>query len=336
MVAHPEHLIHHKGELRNGVIGGTGFADKAANFETIPTDYGNVRVGHIQLGGRDTVFIARHQELSAPLDVNNRANVEALKLLSVERVVTISAAGQLRADVPPGHLVAVSGLLYFANDRKQVSFNHRGTMLMHTPLSSLYDNQLHAALVASWKESEPAIAALYANGSTMGLKVGFHDTGTYFNSPPPQFNTEDFEEFLRRVYGDKLTVIGQTLMPEAALIREFGMTQTALAMCTDPSTFPGGERPVTHAGPGGVTDVATITSQAALILVDAALRKIPDDYFDPFSHDAIPISVNPRQVQWNRLRMRKPRLAVILDQAFPPEQRVPYTFLQKARYLLTR
>ena len=84
MVTRPEHLL--RPDKRNGVIGGTGFSERAQNFETIHTDYGDVRVGHLELGGRDTIFIARHQRLQAPFQVNYRANVEAMKLLGVNKV----------------------------------------------------------------------------------------------------------------------------------------------------------------------------------------------------------------------------------------------------------
>lgn len=93
-----------------------------------------------------------------------------------------------------------------------------------------------------------------------------------------------------------IKLIGQTLLPEAALLREMGIAQVGIGMCTDHSNFPGAVRPVTHAGEGGVMDVAAVTSQAALILLDNALKLIPDNFYDPIAHDSLKNSVHPNQV----------------------------------------
>jgi len=57
-------------EIRRAVIGGTGFSERAQKFETIKTDYGDVKFGHLDLGGKDVIFLARHQKLQIPSHVN--------------------------------------------------------------------------------------------------------------------------------------------------------------------------------------------------------------------------------------------------------------------------
>jgi len=125
-------------EQRQGIIAGTGFSEKASDFEIIQTDYGDVRVGHLQLGGKDTIFLARHQKLQIPSHVNYRANVEALKLLGVNRVFAVSAAGRMHKDVLPGHLVNVSDLVWDHTGKRETTFAEDECLILHAALASLY------------------------------------------------------------------------------------------------------------------------------------------------------------------------------------------------------
>ncbi|OGK25353.1 hypothetical protein A3D76_04785, partial [Candidatus Roizmanbacteria bacterium RIFCSPHIGHO2_02_FULL_37_9b] len=314
MVALPEQLIHQ--EKRNAVIAGTGFSEKAQDFEKIHTDYGDVRFGHLELGGKDTIFIARHQRLQAPFQVNYRANAQALKLLGVNKVASISAAGRMRKNVLPGHLVNVDDLTFMSLGARSTSFSEEEALLLHSPTASPYSEGLRQKINEAWKLSKAEIKALYALYPQFQLSAKLHTNGTYFNSDPPWFNTGTQEAMIRTSYRN-MKLIGQTLLPEAALLREMGMAQVALGMCTDHSNFPGAIRPVIHAGEGGVMDIAAVTSGAALLLLDNAMRLIPDDYYDSFAHESISNSVHPDQVNWHRLRWKRPRLAVIIDQALP-------------------
>ena len=333
MVTRPEHLL--RPDKRNGVIGGTGFSERAQNFETIHTDYGAVRSGHLELGGRDTIFIARHQRLQAPFQVNYRANVEAMKLLGVNKVASISAAGRMDKDVLPGHLVNVDDLAFMSLGARPMSFSEEEALLLHAPLTAPYSEGLRDILTNAWDQSQAQIAELYAKYPQLELALGFHPDGTYFNSDPPWFNTNAQETMIRKNFPN-MRLIGQTLLPETALLRELGIAQVAIGMCTDHSNFPGAVRPVSHAGEGGVMDVAAITSGAALILLDNAMKSLPDDFSDPFAHTMIQNSIHPNQVNWHKLRWKRPRLAVIIDQGLPVDQRHPYNLIDRLRYLAVR
>jgi 5'-methylthioadenosine phosphorylase len=54
--------------------------------------------------GPEVVFISRHgvDHSILPSEVNNRANIAALKSLGVEAVVAFSAVGSLREEIAPG------------------------------------------------------------------------------------------------------------------------------------------------------------------------------------------------------------------------------------------
>lgn len=180
----PENLIRGSTEKRNGVIAGTGFSEKATDFETIHTDYGNVKVGHLQLGEKDTIFLARHQHLEAPNAVNYRANVQALKLLGVNNVWSVSAAGRMAEDVLPGHLVNIDDLAYHSLGKRETSFAEKQALLLHTPLASPFSEGLRDALTQAWFSSKELIEKLYESFPQLELSAGLHNNGTYFNCDP--------------------------------------------------------------------------------------------------------------------------------------------------------
>ena len=80
-----------------------------------------------ELAGVDLVFLPRHGRghVLAPSEINYRANIDALKRAGVTDVISVSACGSLREDLPPGHFVIVDQFIdrTFARDK---SFFGRG------------------------------------------------------------------------------------------------------------------------------------------------------------------------------------------------------------------
>src|SRR3982751_4398435 len=98
-----------------GVIGGSGVYDlpgiEDLREERIASPWGEpsdaVRIGRIK--ETTVAFLPRHgrgHRLS-PSELNYRANIAALKHLGVTDVLSLSAVGGLRADLPPGTFVVV-------------------------------------------------------------------------------------------------------------------------------------------------------------------------------------------------------------------------------------
>src|SRR3970040_2306628 len=119
-----------------GVLGGTGLLAIAGleNIERrqVATPFGEPS-GPIVLGtleGRPVAFLARHGESHRlnPSEVNYRANVYALKVVGVERVVAISACGSLRQEFEPGRLV-VPEQLFDATHARERSFFGQGVVV---------------------------------------------------------------------------------------------------------------------------------------------------------------------------------------------------------------
>ncbi|MBN8898355.1 MAG: S-methyl-5'-thioadenosine phosphorylase, partial [Rhodospirillales bacterium] len=98
-----------------GIIGGSGLYDidglTEKTWQQVETPWGTpsdaLLVG--RLGGVRCVFLPRHgrgHPLS-PTHLNYRANIDALKRLGVTDVLSLSAVGSLKAELPPGHFVIV-------------------------------------------------------------------------------------------------------------------------------------------------------------------------------------------------------------------------------------
>jgi 5'-methylthioadenosine phosphorylase len=97
-----------------GIIGGSGFYDLAldnARSETIDSPWGApsnlLRIGEV--GGLPVVFLPRHGpgHTLPPSDINYRANIDVLKRAGVTDLVSVSACGSFREELPPGTFVIV-------------------------------------------------------------------------------------------------------------------------------------------------------------------------------------------------------------------------------------
>ena len=98
-----------------GIIGGSGVYDlpglEDVREEIVATPWGEpsdaLRFGRI--GTTEAVFLPRHgrgHRLS-PSGINYRANIDALKRVGVTDVISVSACGSFREELPPGLFVAV-------------------------------------------------------------------------------------------------------------------------------------------------------------------------------------------------------------------------------------
>src|SRR5580704_13275536 len=95
--------------VKIGIIGGSGLYSMPGLTDTrevrVKTPFGNpsdaIVVGLLE--GRRVAFLARHGRghVLSPSEINYRANVCAMKMLGIERIISVSAVGSLRDDLPP-------------------------------------------------------------------------------------------------------------------------------------------------------------------------------------------------------------------------------------------
>ena len=203
-----------------GIIGGSGIYDLPGlgnlREQRIAGPWGDpsgpLRIGEI--AGLPVVFLSRHDQghRLSPSDINYRANIDVLKRAGVTDLISLSACGSFKEELPPGSFVLVDQFVDRTYKRES-SFFGKGLVAhvsMAHPVSPLLRAHLRAAAIAE------------------GITA--HWGGTYVCIEGPQFST----------YAESMTyqqlgysVIGMTNMPEAKLAREAEICYATVAMVTD-------------------------------------------------------------------------------------------------------
>ena len=203
-----------------GIIGGSGLYDidglEDKAWRTVATPWGapSDELLFGRLAGVRCVFLPRHGRghKVSPTHLNYRANIDALKRSGVTDVLSLSAVGSLREDLPPGDFVIVDQFIDRSFAREK-SFFGEG-IVAHVSMAHPVCTRLGDALEASAR--------------TLSLPVT--RGGTYMVMEGPQFSTKAESE-LYRSWG--CSVIGMTNMPEAKLAREAERCYATVAMVTD-------------------------------------------------------------------------------------------------------
>lgn len=178
------------------------------------------------LGGQRVAFLARHGRGHRfnPSEVNYRANIYALKLLGVKRIVSISACGSLREDYAPGDIVIPDQL--FDNTRLRERSFFGGGLVVHASVADPFAPQLSAAL--------------HTAASATSARV--HRGGSFITIEGPRFSTRAESEVFRK-WG--MSLVGMTTSPEAFLAREAEIAYAVLAHVTDYDVWHQTAEPVT-------------------------------------------------------------------------------------------
>ncbi len=215
-----------------GIIGGSGLysmpgLEKAREVK-IRTPFGNpsdaLVVGRLE--GRRVAFLARHGigHRFLPSEVNYRANIFALKLLGVERIISVSAVGSLRESLQPLEFVVPDQ--FFDRTRGRPSTFFGQGLVAHAPFDKPTCGDLGATL---------ADACVRAG-------VTVHRGGTYVCMEGPLFSTLAESLFYRRMQFD---IIGMTNLTEAKLAREAELCYASISMVTDYDCWHPGHETVT-------------------------------------------------------------------------------------------
>lgn len=214
------------------VIGGSGLYDLPGLQEVVEatpeTPYGPpsapIVVGRLE--GRRVAFLARHGigHRLMPSEVPYRANIFALKMLGVERVISVSACGSLQEELAPGHIVIPEQL--YDNTRGRVPTFFGEGLVGHLSVPNPFCPDLSTQLEN----------AAHAAGGTV------HRGGTFITIEGPRFSTKA-ESHLFRQWG--MSLIGMTTSPEAFLAREAELCYAVMAHVTDCDVWHTSAAPVT-------------------------------------------------------------------------------------------
>jgi len=203
-----------------GIIGGSGIYEieglKDAEWRQLRSPFGAPSDALLfgELDGQRLVFLPRHGRghRIPPSGLNFRANIDVLKRAGVTEILSLSAVGSLREDLPPGTFVIVDQFIDRTFAREKSFFG--------------------AGMVAHVSVADPVCARLgdHLEAAAGELGLPARRSGTYMVMEGPQFSTRA-ESNLYRSWG--CDVIGMTNMPEAKLAREAEICYATVAMVTD-------------------------------------------------------------------------------------------------------
>jgi 5'-methylthioadenosine phosphorylase len=248
-------------EIEVGVIGGSGLYSMSGQTGTrelrVKTPFGDPSdafvVGTVE--GKRVAFLARHGRghRILPTELNYRANIYAMKLLGVQRIISVSAVGSLLENLRPGEFLVPDQFFDNTKGRK----------------STFFGNGV-AAHVTFDKPTCPQLSTVLAD-ACVSCAVPVHRKGTYINMEGPQFSTLAEANFYRAM---KFDVVGMTNVTEAKLAREAEICYSTIAMITDYDCWHPAHESVTVA-----TVIATLNQNAtnAQNVLREAIKTLPAD-----------------------------------------------------------
>jgi 5'-methylthioadenosine phosphorylase len=244
-----------------GIIGGSGLYAMPGltnvREEKVATPFGDPSDAFVlgELEGRKVAFLARHGRghRILPSEINFRANILAMKMLGVDRILSVSAVGSLKEEHKPTDFVIPDQFI----DR---TFARIGTFFGD-------------GIVAHVGFADPVcgmVAGVFQRACD-DVGVVSKRGGTYVCMEGPQFSTRA-ESNLYRSWG--ADVIGMTNLQEAKLAREAEICYATMAMVTDYDCWREGHEDVTI---DQVLAVVHQNSENAAKVVRSAVAAMPTE-----------------------------------------------------------
>jgi len=242
-----------------GIIGGSGLYSMSGLTDAreirVKTPFGEpsdvIVLGTLE--GKRVAFLARHGRghRILPSEINYRANIYAMKLLGVERIISVSAVGSLKEDLRPGEFLVPDQ--FFDRTKNRASTFFGDGLVAHVAFAHPTCGELSGVL----------------SDACARETVKVHRRGTYVCIEGPQFSTLAEAEVNRQLRFD---VIGMTNLTEAKLAREVEICYATIAMITDYDCWHPDHESVTAA-----QIIATLNQNAenAQKVLRAAVRQVP-------------------------------------------------------------
>ena len=203
-----------------GIIGGSGLYSMAGltgpREIKVQTPFGEPSEAIVlgTLEGKRVAFLARHGRghRILPGEINYRANIYAMKLLGVERIISVSAVGSLQEDLRPGEFLVPDQ--FVDRTRQRISTFFGEGLVAHVSFAHPTCAQVSGALA----------------DASVHCAVKVHRRGTYICMEGPQFSTLAEANMHRQLHFE---VVGMTNATEAKLAREAELCYSTIAMITD-------------------------------------------------------------------------------------------------------
>ncbi|HEY3388220.1 MAG TPA: S-methyl-5'-thioadenosine phosphorylase [Prolixibacteraceae bacterium] len=216
------------------IIGGSGLENPEIlqNVEciTMKTPYGDPSSDFIcgRIGQVEVVLLSRHgrDHTIPPSQVNNRANLYAIKQMGCSHILATTACGSLRENIGRGDLVIPDQFIDFTRHRETTFFKEfLPNEMKHTPMAEPFSKNLSDKLIKVGRE--------------LGLTI--HPNGCIITIEGPRFSTRAESRMFRAWGGD---MINMSTAPECILANELGIPYAAVAMATDYDSWKEDETPV--------------------------------------------------------------------------------------------
>jgi len=228
------------------------------------------------LNGRRVCFLPRHGvgHRILPSEINHKANLWALRSLGVRWLLSVTAVGSLREELPPRDIVIPDQLIDRTGTAGKHTFFGNG-IVAHVGFAEPYCPDLRQIIL---KAARPLMPRL-------------HDKGTLMTMNGPAFSTRA-EAHMHRMIGADL--IGMTNAPEARLAREAEISMATIALVTDYDCWKENEEPV---------DVETVighmqaNSALAKQIIRDAIALIPEIPDSP-AHRALDTAIMTPKDLW--------------------------------------
>jgi 5'-methylthioadenosine phosphorylase len=203
-----------------GIIGGSGLYEipglENQVWRSVESPFGapSDQILFGDVAGQRVAFLPRHGRghRIPPTELNFRANIDALKRAGVTEIISVSAVGSLKAELPPGTFVLIDQFIDRTFSRVKSFFG--SGLVAHVSMADPVCGRLGDAIMAAAVE----------------CGIPMQRGGTYLVMEGPQFSSKA-ESALYRQWG--CDVIGMTNMPEAKLAREAEICYATIAMVTD-------------------------------------------------------------------------------------------------------
>ena len=216
------------------IIGGSGLENpeilQHQERIAVQTPYGEPSSDFLcgTISGAEVVLLSRHgrEHTIPPSQVNNRANLHAIRQLGCTHILATTACGSLRQEIGRGELVLPDQFIDFTKHRATTFFEEfKPHEMKHTPMADPFDQHMSELLFTVGKE----------------LNLPVHKGGCIVTIEGPRFSTRA-ESRMFRSWGGEL--VNMSTAPECILANELGIPYAAIAMATDYDSWKEDETPV--------------------------------------------------------------------------------------------
>ena len=216
------------------IIGGSGLESpnilKNPKRVEVSTKYGNPSSDFMtgEISGVEVAILSRHgrKHTITPTEVNNRANIQAIKDIGCTHILATTACGSLKEEINRGDLVFLDQFIDFTRFRKNTFFDSFSpNKPQHAPMAEPFDREMRLVFT---KVAEK-------------LGINYHPKGTVVTIEGPRFSTIAESKMFQQ-WGAE--VINMSTAPECMLTNEMGIPYAAIAMSTDYDCWKTDEKPV--------------------------------------------------------------------------------------------